>query len=145
MNSVQAIMRSHKILTFQEKLAIKALGPDRPNLVIEKVTKTEKREYSRKFNNDIYNKYKWLCGCDVKNALFCFPCLIFSFDVTVWTSTGFTDLAHLSEKLKKHENSHSHKNANIELSMLGRVNISTQLAIGIFIQINRIIEFRRKL
>ena len=32
-----------------------------------------------------------------------------------------------SEKIKKHENSYTHKNACIEHSMLGRVDISTQL------------------
>jgi hypothetical protein len=48
----------------------------------------------------MYFKHDWLCGCDVKNALFCFPCLLFGDDVA-WTRTGVTDLGHLPEKKMK--------------------------------------------
>jgi hypothetical protein len=56
--------------------------------------------YQRKFNPEMYSKHDWLCGCDVKNALFCFPCLLFGDDVA-WTRTGVTDLGHLPEKKLK--------------------------------------------
>ena len=94
---------------------------------IEKVTKCEKREYRRNFNTSTYDNYKWLCGCSVRNALFCFPCLIFSKESNLWTKTGFRDLGHMSSMTKKHENTHAHKNACIELSLLGRANIRSQL------------------
>ena len=51
MSFVQAILRSHKILNFQEK----ALDPDKPNLVIEKVTKTENASTQENLTRFIIN------------------------------------------------------------------------------------------
>ncbi|XP_049956318.1 zinc finger MYM-type protein 1-like isoform X1 [Schistocerca serialis cubense] len=127
MNSVESILRANRKLNYQDKLAAKELGPPRPDLLIENVTKSVKRDYKRTFNKELYDKHKWLCGCNLRQALYCFPCLIFSPEVNSWTNKGVRDLVHLSEKIKKREKSHVHKNANIELSVLGKVNISTQL------------------
>jgi hypothetical protein len=68
-----------------------------------------------------------MCGCDVKNALFCFPCLLFGGDAT-WTKTGVTDLGHLPEKTKKHERSVKHTRNVIDLAMLGKEKIATHLS-----------------
>ena len=126
MNSVQALL-NQGTLSYDDKLEIKRLGPDRPELMLEQVTKCKKREYRRKFNASTYSNYKWLCGCPIRNALFCFPCLIFSKELNAWTKTGFRDISHLSSMTKKHETTHAHKNACIELSLLGRSNIQAQL------------------
>lgn len=108
MNSVQSLL-SKDSLSYDDKLAAKRLGPDRPELTIEQVTKCEKREYRRKFNISTYNNYKWLCGCSTRNALFCFPCLIFSKESNAWTKTGFRDISHISSMTRKHESTHAHK------------------------------------
>lgn len=54
------------------------------------------------------------------SSAFCFPCLLFNLnqDLT-WTKTGVNDLSHLSQEIKTHENSAVHKNACLDLSVLG--------------------------
>lgn len=54
------------------------------------------------FNQDSYRKNDWICGCPDRNALFCFPCLLYGGN-DQWTTTGFNDLVHLSTAMKKHE------------------------------------------
>src|ERR1700755_3475609 len=40
---------------------------------------------------------------------------------------GVIDLKHLQDKIRKHQNSIKHKNNIIDLHMMGKVNIATQL------------------
>ncbi|XP_018328999.1 zinc finger MYM-type protein 1 isoform X3 [Agrilus planipennis] len=68
----------------------------------------------------------WICGCNKKNALFCFPCLLFGGD-KAWTEVGVKDLVHLNDKIKRHENSKRHLHNTMELTLLGRTNIKAQL------------------
>ncbi|CAH2015728.1 unnamed protein product [Acanthoscelides obtectus] len=53
------------------------------------------------FSSEIYHRHDWICGCNIKNALFWFSCILFGGD-KAWTEVGVTDLVHLSEKIKKH-------------------------------------------
>lgn len=73
----------------------------------------------------------------MKQAVFCFPCLCFGGDFS-WTKTGVTHLGHLSEKIKKHENSfkHLHNEANLNLN-LGTINILDKMNTGYKIGIQR--------
>ena len=50
------------------------------------------------FNPELYLKNEWLCGCEIKQALFCFPSLIFGGE-NRWTKIGVTDLQHLNAKI----------------------------------------------
>ena len=86
-----------------------------------------------------FDRKAWLTGCGSKNALFCFPCLLFklSSSDSAWTETGVTDLKHLSERLKKHERSMIHMNNCVKLAMLGRISIATQLDEGHRIGVRR--------
>lgn len=79
-------------------------------------------------------KKTWLCGCPIKNALFCFPCLLFEGSTggqggDLW-SRGMSDLKHISERVKKHDNSRAHLDCCLKLAMLGRANIAIQLDEG---------------
>nr|CAH7751375.1 unnamed protein product [Callosobruchus chinensis] len=49
-----------------------------PDLLINQVCerKAENRSFVRHFSRDIYNKNSWICGCEVANLLYCFPCLL---------------------------------------------------------------------
>jgi hypothetical protein len=114
-------------LCLSEKSYVKNHGHPLLDLQIVKTSLSRKSTYQRKFNLEIYSKHDWLCGCDVKNVLFCFPCLFFGGDAT-WTKTGVTDLGHLPEKIKKHESSAEHLRNVINLAMLGKVDIATQLS-----------------
>ncbi|KAE9536827.1 hypothetical protein AGLY_006889 [Aphis glycines] len=82
------------------------------------------------------NSNKWLCGCEIKQALFCLPCLIFGGE-TAWTKIGVTDLQHLNAKIDKHENSFKHIHNATNLNLLGKVDIRQQIDIGYKISIQR--------
>lgn len=113
-------------LSIDEKLQIKGTGRQKPELNIECTSKSRGKAYVRKFNVNIYSKYSWICGCDIKNKLFCFTCVLFGGDVH-WTSHGVSDLTHLSEKAKAHENSKQHISNEMRYALLGQVNIQEQL------------------
>ncbi|CAH1975482.1 unnamed protein product [Acanthoscelides obtectus] len=51
----------------------------------------------------------------------------FSAFVAYFSGVGVTDLVHLSEKIKKHENSKTHLHNSMELALSGTVNIRAQL------------------
>jgi hypothetical protein len=53
--------------------------------------------------------------------------LLFGGDAT-WTKTGVMDLRHLPEKIGKHKKTAKHIRNVIDLAMLGKVNIATQLS-----------------
>ncbi|RYA69760.1 hypothetical protein DD592_26640 [Enterobacter cloacae complex sp. 2DZ2F20B] len=126
MNSIERILRlqSENKLSHDEKLLIKNVGPPRPDLDIAVSSKVKDKLVHRKFN-----KTMWLCGCNAKNALFCFVCtLMNNGDVDkAWTETGITDLKHLGEKVKKYRPSKKHLNLNVSFAVLGKVDIRNQL------------------
>ena len=82
----------------EDKKRIKELGPDQPNLKIQQQASDRGRSYTRGFSRSCYAKHSWLAGCDVSNAFYCFPCLLFQSVGTevLWTTTGVRDLKYLS-------------------------------------------------
>ena len=93
MNNVNYLLRVHfSTLPLEEKLEIKRLGPHRPDDLIllqpgQKATRTFKTEW--------YDRKTWLTASTSKQALFCFPCLLFGNGTnadSVWTTDGFKDL-----------------------------------------------------
>ena len=116
----------------EDKLATKQLGPPRPNLNIKQVSTKGGKSYNRGFSRSWYERKTWLAGCEAANALFCYTCTLFhpdggTADTTAWTTTGVTDMHHLSEKVKKHESSKTHMDSCLRFAAFGRVNIATQL------------------
>ena len=109
-------------LTRDEKISIKEMGRPMPHLVIKQESKSRGKIFTRNFNSNVYNN-DWICGCEETNALFCFPCLLFSKLKGPWTTTGVTDLNHLSEKIHKHTRSNDHLNRVIDLNVLGKTDI----------------------
>jgi hypothetical protein len=101
-----------------------------------KKAKKSKNEYIRHFNTDYYAKHKWSCGCDIKLAVYCFPYLCFGGDIS-WTKTSVTHLGHLSEKIKKYENSFKHLQNEANLKVLGTINIFDKIDSGYTIWIQR--------
>ena len=72
MNSVQALL-NQGALSYDDKLEIKRLGPDRSELILEHVTKCKKWEYRRKFNASTCNNYKWCADALLETHYFVFP------------------------------------------------------------------------
>lgn len=129
MNSVQSLIAEPFCSrTSTDKFEIKRLGRPTPNLNIVQSVSSKKRTFNRTFNPAIYSKHSWICGCEVKNALFCFPCLLFGGGgEPLWTKIGFTDLNHSGDRIKKHVLSVKHMKNVLQLSLFGSVNIAAQL------------------
>lgn len=125
MNTVQYLLNNNfPSLTIEEKCSIKELGRPRPVLNISQKQSVKGRQYRRVFNNKLYARNSWICGCDVLNKFFCFPCLLFAKGKDKsWTKSGVADLGHLSQVIKKHEQSVSHGCACRNLSILRRAEI----------------------
>lgn len=115
---LQSIVMSCKSL--EEKLAYKARGRPTPSIDLQQSGSSNKKPYVRKFNDKWYNEKDWLCGCPIRNALFCFPCLFFGGE-DKWTKSGFTNISQMM-KTTKHETSKSHVHNVMSLRMLRPAN-----------------------
>lgn len=129
MNSVDNLLSApFSSRTLEEKIQIKELGRPTPNLNLSQKAKGGKNsEYTRQFNRKIYGLYSWLCGCEVRNAFFCFPCLLLG-NSDSFSKSGVRDLGHINAIAKKHNDNKKHINNMLDLSTLGTVNIATQLS-----------------
>ncbi|KFM66864.1 hypothetical protein X975_00180, partial [Stegodyphus mimosarum] len=95
-------------LSLHEKITIKKLlGRSTPDILICHPGVRNKKKYIRSFNSKWYQRKNWLCGYEVKNALFYFPCLLFGGDVT-WTKDGFRNINKMKEKTEKHQKPKKH-------------------------------------
>ena len=127
MNSVSNLQSKHfSELSDEEKLKVKELGRPLPDINIVQTVTTGKRQFKRIFRKELYNNHDWLCGCEIKNALFCFPCILFGGEQS-WTKAGVTDINHLCSSIKKHESSAVHLKNVLKLTLYGKVNVASQL------------------
>ncbi|KAM4567259.1 zinc finger MYM-type protein 1-like isoform 2-T3 [Odontesthes bonariensis] len=132
-NAVRSLLQDpFEKRTLMEKLRVKELGPDQPDLAIKQPASERGKQYVRGFSRNWYTRKAWLAGCSHANAVFCFPCMLYKTNGTerAWTVTGVRDMKHLSEKIKKHENTRAHMDSSVKLAILGRQNIATQLDDG---------------
>ena len=138
-NSVKSLLLNpFERRTFAEKLQVKELGPDKPEVNINQETREkDKASYKRSFSRGWFDRKAWLTRD--ANAIFCFPCILFKTGAcdNSWTQTGVTDLKHLSERIKKHERARVHMNNCVKLAMLGRISIAAQLDEGHRIAVRR--------
>ena len=114
-------------LTHNEKISIKTIGRPTPKLFIEQKSKARNGIYTRHFNDKVYDENDWICGCEEKNAFFCFPCLLFSKDKNPWVTNGVNDLHHLKGKILKHGRSKDHINHVIDYQFLGKGSIGDHM------------------
>lgn len=129
MKSIQSLLsRPFRTLTLEDKIEVKNLGRSTPHLQFVQHVKTKSRSFNRKFKTDIYEKYDWMCGCEVKNALFCFPCVLFVGEDS-WTKHGMSDIQHigLHDRAKRHVSSQFHMKNTLNLAVFGRVDIAMHM------------------
>lgn len=94
------------------------LGKPTPMLSCLSKDKKGGKEFSRVFNSNWYKIHIWLCGSHYNQALYCWPCLLLSRTVSVWTTKGYSDFKNLSRSIKIHESAKEHIH-----SMLGLKNL----------------------
>ncbi|CAH1377243.1 unnamed protein product, partial [Tenebrio molitor] len=128
MNSVQYLLK-RRPLSYEDKVAAKALGRPTPNLSLKNSVIIKTRECNRYFNRKTaYGKFSWMCGCEEVNKLYCFVCLLYSeLKMSPWVTEGITDLKHLAERASKHQSSPSHLNHLVNYSVLDKTDIRRQL------------------
>lgn len=123
---IVSLYKDFQRFSLEEKLEIKRNGRPTPQLEIVCNSTSRGKSYIRKFNSNIYEKYSWLCGCKIKNRVFCFPCILFGGDLH-WTVNGMCDLVHLNTKANIHSNSKQHIRNDMRFALLGQTNIEAQL------------------
>ena len=85
-------------LSLREKVRIKERGRPTPDLQIVQEGHSHGKKFIISFNRSIYDDKNWLCGSDVKNALLCFPCLLFDSGRGRFGNQGFTNLSTCCNK-----------------------------------------------
>ena len=119
-------------LTLHEKVEVRERGRSTPDLNMSwRGSAGRGRTFTRTFNSSTYQDWHWLTGCEISNALFCFPCLLLGGHDT-WTKTGLQSksLGKLLEKLNKHDKSISHIENLVSLRMLGVTNIKKSISVA---------------
>jgi hypothetical protein len=109
-------------LSLHKKVTVKKRGRSTSDIQISNPGISNNKKYIRRFNSEWYQRKSWLCGCEVKNALFCFPCLLFGSDET-WTRDGFRDINKTKEKTETLEMSKKHVENVISLPIFENLNI----------------------
>ena len=119
-------LKSAGALNYEQWLEKKESGRPKPNMNLQQTTNDRGKDIQRYFRQSMYELCDWICGCSVRNAFFCYPCLLFSNDV-IWAKNGVTDIKHLKVKISKRASSTTHINCSISYASLGLVNIRQQL------------------
>lgn len=110
--------KSFSSLCYSEKQNIIIAGRPRPVLNLRK----ENKGFIRKFNSKYYDSAQWLCGNILNNKLYCYPCLLFSKENSVWNSVnrGYDDLNNIHTAINRHAKSLSHLQAHVDLMTFGK-------------------------
>lgn len=120
-------------LSFSEKKQVIEIGRPTPDLQLIQT----KGKVNRKFNTKQYDSYHWLTGCIHSNRLFCFVCLLFSNNKTVWNDIGYADIHNFPTAARKHEQSEKHLESSLKYHTFGKNRIETRLNSQIQIDIDR--------
>lgn len=88
-------------LTYEDKIFIKKLK--RPCPAMSELINVNLNSANRKFSVTWFQKCVWLSGSEIKNKLYCWPCLLFSNNNrSPWNSTGIDNLKNLYKIIEKH-------------------------------------------
>lgn len=102
--------------SYKEKMQVIEAGQPKLPLIISNKLKRCTRHFSTK----IYDSENWFCGCRYFNKLFCWPCLLFGGERSVWNTTGYDDLNNIYRSAKRHNDSASHIASQKTLHLFGK-------------------------
>lgn len=125
MTSVNALVQLHLegTLNYAKLLELKQLGREKPLFTFEGKRQCRLSEQ--------YTKISWLTACPTRKSLFCFPCLLFKFRSSSWSSLqGMQDLGNFTNNVVKHIKSSAHIGAETSLKLLGKVRIDEMIDEG---------------
>ena len=133
---VMAQLRAQEIVTNRDVVSelihksFLARGVAEQRLVVQQNRPKPKlaiRSHGRAFRQQWYEKKDWLCGSEVRQGLFCWPCVLFKPRVsTTWTLVGFKNMQGFLSDCQKHEKSKSHMEA---YKMLSTFDVSERVDI----------------
>mgnify|MGYP005984234073 FL=1 len=66
-------------------------------------------------------------GCSTKSVLFCWPCILFSNEKSLWNKNGFSDLNNLHKLIKRHSCSKAHIQAIVKEKTFAKIRIEHSL------------------
>lgn len=119
------LKRGFSSKSFEEKRKIVNDGRPMPSL---KTLVTQNKNCVRHFSVDLYVKHEWLTGCEFSKTLFCWPCLLFSMEKSIWRTGGFSDLSNLHKAIKRHEYSADHIKSILSITKFGKSRIEVSLS-----------------
>jgi hypothetical protein len=99
--------------------------PDLPDLTA--THKDKSQDNIRHFQTSQYSKTQWIAGSSKLNKLFCWPCLFFASEQTVWSNNGYDNLNNLHNAIQKHKKSKSYISSLLQLKTFGTSRIDIQL------------------
>ncbi|KAL4142958.1 hypothetical protein QTP88_005346 [Uroleucon formosanum] len=111
-------------LTYEQKNQIKLNRPT-PHLLLT----CQDGKYIRTFQKNWYNKFPWLTGCDKRNKVFCFTCVIFGGEKE-WSVNGLSSIKNFLRKSEKHAISQKHLTNQEKFHLLGKVRIEYAISEG---------------
>ncbi|KAJ4433006.1 hypothetical protein ANN_15263 [Periplaneta americana] len=106
--------------------------------------KDKGKEYTRHFQASQYQKTQWIAGSAKLNKLFCWPCLMFSKEETVWSKNGYDNLNNLHNAINKHEKSQAHIFSVLQFKSFGSSRIDVQLDSQLRVSVEQHNEMVRK-
>ena len=111
---------------YDEKCEIVKRGKPKPDMKdLTNVCKIGTKTVTRKFSSSRFDDIPWLTGCGISNKLYCWPCVLFNSDSSVWNREGFSDLTHMTAAAQRHEKAKKHIEAFYTLQMFGSQRINT--------------------
>lgn len=100
-------------------------------------------ESSTTFDVSIYDRIEWMTACDIRQSLFCWPCLLFSSETTPWNDGGILESSHLPYIIRFHEKKYSHIAAMLYWK-LSRKQLNLQTSVDAISQ-NELIKRNREI
>ena len=104
----QLLALRFNLLSVEDKVAVRERGRPTPDLNMYEEAQSNGKKYKRGFNRSFYDQFDWLSGCDRRNALFCFPCLMVKGIRSKFCNEGYTSLGGVQKAMGDHDKSKPH-------------------------------------